>query len=188
MKAAIYVRVSTKGQTYDQQIDPCISMCQQKGWEYDIHKEVESSIKYRPVFEDVKKRARFGEYKAIVVFRMDRAWRSSRQFIMDFDELDGRGIQVVSVMENIDTSTTMGKFVRDIIVRLAELEREMISEATRERLEAKKNLIKKQGYYVTRDGEKRTSLGRPKGSKDKTKGARPKSGYQQAWVKRRKRK
>jgi len=174
MKAAIYCRVSTRGQSYEQQVDPCIKMCQLKGWEYDIHTEIESSVKYRPVFEEVKKRARFGEYKAIVVFRLDRAWRSSRQFIMDFDDLNARGVTIVSVMEGIDPTTTMGEFVAKVFVALAELERKLISEATKQRLQALKNQGKK--------------LGRPKGSKDKVKGARPKSGYQQAWVKRRKKK
>ena len=49
----------------------------------------------------------------------------------------------------------------DIIVRLAQLERESISEATKQRLQALKNMGKK--------------LGRPKGSKDT--GSRKKSGY-----------
>jgi DNA invertase Pin-like site-specific DNA recombinase len=174
MKAAIYVRVSTKEQSYEQQVEPCVKMCQLKGWEYDIFKEVESSIKYREVFEDVKKRARLGEYQAIVVFRLDRAWRSSRMFIMDFDDLNARGVKIVSVMEGIDPTTTMGEFVAKVFVSLAELERKLISEATKQRLEALRNLGVK--------------LGRPKGSKDKVQKARPKSGYQQAWVKRRKNK
>lgn len=174
MKASIYVRVSTRGQNYEQQVDPCIQTCKLKEWDYDIHKEVESSIKYRPVFEEVKLRARKGEYKAIVVFRLDRAWRSSRQFIMDFDDLNARGVAIVSVMEGIDPTTTMGEFVAKVFVALAELERKLISDATKQRLEALKNLGVK--------------LGRPKGSKDKIKGRRPKSGYQQAWIKRRKKK
>lgn len=166
MKAAIYCRVSTEGQSYQQQVEPCIQMCKLKGWEYDIHSEVESSVKYRPVFEEVKKRARFGEYKAIVVWALDRAWRDSRMFIMDFDDLNARGVKIVSVMEGIDPTTTMGEFIAKVFIALAELERKLISERTKERLTALRNLG--------------VTLGRPKGSKDK--GKRKKSGYYNRWA------
>ncbi|MFA5102488.1 MAG: recombinase family protein [Candidatus Thermoplasmatota archaeon] len=188
MKSAIYVRVSTEGQSYEQQVDPCISLCENKGWDYDIYTEVASSVSFREVFEEVKRRARTGEYKTIVVFRLDRAWRNVRQFIMDFDELTGRGVSIVSVMENIDPTTTMGEFVAKVFVALAELERKLISEATKQRLEAKKRLIEKQGFYITKDGTKSTALGRPKGAKDKIRGARPKGGYYRGWEKRKRRK
>jgi len=101
----------------------------------------------------VLRRARNREFQSIVVFRLDRAWRSSRQFIMDFDNLQAKGIPVVSVMEGLDPTTPLGKAMMTILVALAELERTNISEATKQRLQALKNMGKK--------------LGRPKGKKDK---------------------
>lgn len=155
MNVAIYVRVSTDLQSYNQQIVPCVKFCELKGWTYSVFKEVGSSVKHRPVFEDIKKQARDGAFKAIIVFRLDRAWRSSRQFIMDFDNLSSVGVKVISVMEGIDPTTTMGEFVATVFVALAQLERKMISEATKQRLTALKNMGVK--------------LGRPQGSKDKKK-------------------
>jgi DNA invertase Pin-like site-specific DNA recombinase len=80
---------------------------------------------------------------------------------MDFDNLQNKGINVISVMEGLDCTTPMGKAMMSILVALAELERTNISIATKQRLQALKNLGK--------------TLGRPKGSKD-TK-IRRKSGY-----------
>ncbi len=167
MKTGIYVRISTELQSYEQQIEPCINYCKLKNWEYQIFKEIGSSVKHRPVFEELKKKSREGEFKAIVVFRLDRALRSSRQFIMDFDNLKARGINIISVMEGIGPTTTMGEFISTVFVALAQLERKLISEATKQRLQALSNMGK--------------TLGRPKGSKDNKK--RKKSGYYQRWSK-----
>jgi len=162
MKVAVYVRVSTGDQSYDQQIDSCVKFCELKGWsEYEIFKEVESSTKQRPVLLDMLRKLRNGNYNTLVVFRLDRAWRSSRQFIMDFDNLSSRGVNVISVMEGLDPTTPIGKAMMTILVALAELERENISLATKQRLQALKNLGK--------------PVGRPVGSKDKKK--RKTTGY-----------
>lgn len=80
---------------------------------------------------------------------------------MDFDSLSSRGVNVISVSEGLDPTTPIGKAMMTILVALAELERTNISEATKQRLQALKNMGKK--------------LGRPKGSKDKNK--RRTSGY-----------
>lgn len=164
MKVAIYARVSTDRQDYEQQVSSCKKYCEVKGWnvkDVDVYKEKQSSTKARPVWDEVLRFARKGKYQVIIVYRLDRAWRSSRQFIMDFDNLSARGCSVISVMEGLDPTTAIGRAMMTILVALAELERENISEATKQRLQALKNLGK--------------TLGRPKGSKDKSK--RSNTGY-----------
>jgi len=162
MKVAIYCRVSTDEQELKQQIETCKKYCEMKGWnDYEIFTETQSSIKERPVFSGVLARCRHGSFGILVVFRLDRAWRNSRAFIMDFDSLSGVGVNVISVCEGLDPTTPMGKCMMTILVALAELERTNISVATKQRMNALKNLGK--------------TLGRPKGSKDS--GPRRKSGY-----------
>ena len=169
MNVAVYIRVSTKDQTYNQQIEPCLNFCKMKGWnKVDIFKEVESSVKVRPVFEELLRQARAGKYQNIVVWRIDRAWRKSYQFIMDFENLLNRGINVCSVTEGFDPTTPMGKAMMTVIVALAELERTNISIATKQRLE----ILKKQKH-----------LGRPFGSKDTVK--RSSDGYKKRWSRQR---
>ena len=162
MRVAIYARVSTGKQELEQQIDACRKYCEIKGWnDYEVFTEVESTRKERPVLASCLRELRNNRYSALVVFRLDRAWRSSRQFIMDFDSLSCRGVNIVSVMEGLDPTTPLGKAMMTILVALAELERENISLATKQRLRALQNLGK--------------PLGRPKGSKDR--GKRKTAGY-----------
>jgi len=162
MKVAIYARVSTEDQDYSQQVESCKKYCEIKGWNnYDMFREVQSTRKDRPVLSKVLKSCREGKYQNLLVFRLDRAWRSSRQFIMDFDGLVARGCNVISVQEGLDPTTPIGKAMMTILVALAELERENISLATKQRLASLKALGKK--------------LGRPKGSGDLN--PRKKTGY-----------
>jgi DNA invertase Pin-like site-specific DNA recombinase len=163
MRAAIYARVSTDKQELKQQVDTDVKFCEMKGWEYEVFVEQKSSTKERPVLREVLRQCTQKKFDVVVVFRIDRGWRSSRQFIMDFDSLANFGIYIISVMEGLDPTTPMGKAMMTILVALAELERVNISIATKQRLGALKRLGK--------------TLGRPKGSKDKPGHVRPKSGY-----------
>ena len=169
MKVAIYCRVSTAGQELEQQIDSCKRFCDYKQFQYTIFQDVGSGKNMnRKEFLDMLSRIRAREFEGLVVFRFDRIGRNAREVVTLFEEFETKGIQVFSLNENIDTTTPSGKAVRDIIIRLAQLERENIAEATRQRLQALKNLGKK--------------LGRPSGSKDK--GNRKKEGYKERWKKR----
>lgn len=169
MKAAIYARVSTTEQDYEQQVNACVKYCEIKGWVYEIFTEKQSSTKERPIFQSVLKKCRNHYFSILIVFRLDRAWRSSRQFIMDFDSLSVQGCNVISVMEGLDPTTPIGKAMMTILVALAELERENISMATTQRLHALQALGK--------------TLGRPMGSKDKRK--RKTDGYHERYNKKR---
>jgi len=168
MKVAIYVRVSTNNQEMEQQIKACENFCEYKQMDYEVFAEIGSGKNFkRTKFLEMLERVRKREFSGIVVFRFDRLGRNAREVVTLFEEFETKGIQVFSLNENIDTSTPIGKAIRDIIIRLAQLERENISEATKQRLQALKNLGKK--------------LGRPKGSKDKTK--RDKTKYKERWKK-----
>jgi DNA invertase Pin-like site-specific DNA recombinase len=80
-----------------------------------------------------------------VVFRLDRLGRNSRELALLIDELEGKGIKVLSVNEQFDTSTAIGRAMREIICVFAQLEREQIGEATKQRLAAVKAMGKKLG-------------------------------------------
>ena len=119
----------------------------------------------RPQFLDMLDRLRKREFNGLVVFRFDRIGRNAREVVTLFEEFETKGIEVFSLNENIDTSSPIGKAIRDIIIRLAQLERENIASATKQRLQALKNMGKK--------------LGRPSGSKDKK--TRKIEGYKARW-------
>ena len=166
MKVAIYCRVSTDQQELKQQVESCKKWCEYKGYEYELFSEVGSGKSFKRVkFLEMLDRVRRFDFMGIVVFRFDRLGRNAREVVTLFEEFENKGIKIFSLNENIDTSTPAGRMVRDIIIRLAQLERENISAATKQRLQALKNMG--------------VTLGRPKGSKDKNN--RKKEGYKARW-------
>jgi len=84
-------------------------------------------------------------YDGVVVFRLDRLGRNSRELSLLVDELENKGVKVISVHDNFDTSTPMGRAMRELIYIFAQLEREQIGEATKQRLAALKAHGKKLG-------------------------------------------
>ncbi|OLD91742.1 hypothetical protein AUG86_00340 [Euryarchaeota archaeon 13_1_20CM_4_64_14] len=68
------------------------------------------------------------EWDALLVIKMDRIHRNSRNFMEMMENLQEWGKDFVSASESLDTSTAMGRFVMDIIQRIAQLESEQIGE------------------------------------------------------------
>jgi DNA invertase Pin-like site-specific DNA recombinase len=124
-----YVRVSTKEQNSDLQIDAMKKAGVEKFFE-----EKMSSIKERPQLDAMLEFAREGD--TIVVWKFDRIARSSKHFITMIEELKERKIKFISLTEAIDTSTPYGNFFLQLIGAFAELERNIIIERTNAGLKA----------------------------------------------------
>ena len=78
------------------------------------------------------------EGDTLVVWRLDRLARSTRQLIETVEDLGGRGIGFRSLTEAIDTTTPGGRLVFHVFGALAEFERSLIVERTRAGLDAAK--------------------------------------------------
>lgn len=160
-KSAIYCRVSTIKQTTENQKVRLLQYGIDHNLKFDLFDEVESSRKTRPVKQELLRKVRSGEYKEVIVYKLDRWARSSTELILEIQELMNKGIRFVSLSDNLDFSTSSGRLHFQILAAFAEFERSLISERTKEGLAR----TKLQG----------TKLGRPFGAKDSKK--RPKSGY-----------
>lgn len=64
----------------------------------------------------------------LCVWKLDRFSRSLRDLLNQLADLEERGISFVSLTQNLDTSTPMGRMTIQIIGAFAEFEREMIRE------------------------------------------------------------
>jgi len=134
LKAALYTRVSTEDQakegfSLDSQVERLRSYCSARGW--IVHKEYVDdgySGRYirRPAYIELMEEIE--NWDVLLVLKMDRIHRNSRHFMGMMDELRRRGKEFVSMTESLDTSTAMGRFVVDIIQRIAQLESEQIGE------------------------------------------------------------
>lgn len=145
MKVAIYTRVSTEKQELDNQIDLCRKYCESKGWEiYKIYSDTISGIKEsRPSFNELLEDMRYYKFRTIVITKLDRIGRSLKHLLSLFDEFKDKGVEVVAITQNIDTTTSAGKLQMQIIGAFAEFERNLISERTKEGLKYAKNVGKR---------------------------------------------
>lgn len=133
-RVAVYVRVSTEDQakegfSLDAQKDRLRSYCKARGWdiasEYMDDGQSGRDIK-RPAYQRMLEER--DQWDTILVVKMDRIHRNSRNFMEMMDNLRIWEKEFSSVQESLDTSTAMGRFVVDIIQRIAQLESEQIGE------------------------------------------------------------
>jgi DNA invertase Pin-like site-specific DNA recombinase len=125
-----YARVSTIDQSLDLQLDALENAGCEK-----IYEEKLSGMKDdRPQLQELLKYAREGD--VLVVYKLDRLGRSTKRLIEWSEELQDRGIELVSIRDSIDTTTAVGKAMFKMLAVLAEMERDLISERTRAGLES----------------------------------------------------
>jgi site-specific DNA recombinase len=82
----------------------------------------------RPLFQEALARCEAGETGGIVVARLDRFARSAVDALESIKRLNEAGARLVSVEDNFDGSTPMGRFAIGILTLIAELELERIKE------------------------------------------------------------
>jgi DNA invertase Pin-like site-specific DNA recombinase len=129
-----YARVSTDDQDMLMQIE-ALKAAGVK--EENIYKEQISRMKKeRQELKRMSEYARKGD--EIIVFKVDRISRSLKHLEELVEDFEKRGIEFISIREKIDTSSAMGKFFFRMMGAIAELERDIISERTKEQLATKK--------------------------------------------------
>ena len=134
---ALYLRVSSEeqkkeGLSLDAQKNKLEQYCDFKGWLVNkIYKDEgisASSIKKRKSFQEMLMDSKKKQFSAILITKFDRAFRNVKEALITLDELKELGVDFVSISEDIDTTTAMGKFFFVIISAFAELERQMTSD------------------------------------------------------------
>lgn len=129
-----YARVSTVGQNLSSQEDAINRYAAELGEECRIYSEKESSRNKRPQLEQALDNLRKGD--TLVVYKLDRLARSTKELFEITERLTEMGVQFVSLNDSIDTSTAVGKAMFGMLAIFAEFEREMIRERTVAGLEA----------------------------------------------------
>jgi site-specific DNA recombinase len=138
--AAIYSRKSKftgKGESIINQIELCKREGNHLGIEQFIIYEDEGfsgkNIK-RPQFQKMLNDAKEKKFHVLICYRLDRISRNISDFTSLINELDGLHISFISVNEQFDTSTPMGRAMMYIASVFAQLERETIGERVRDNM------------------------------------------------------
>ena len=125
-----YARVSTIDQNLDLQLDALTKAgCERIYQEHASGKNTD-----RPELERMLDALREGD--EVVVFKLDRISRSVQDLESLSREFQELGVQFISLSEQIDTSTAMGKFFFHVMSAISELERDIIVERTKAGLAA----------------------------------------------------
>ena len=125
-----YARVSTTDQNLSRQID----MLNQYGVDKLYTEKMSGTKRDRP--ELSKLLAHMDEGDTVVIESLSRLGRSTKDLIELVELFQKRGVQLVSLKESIDTNTSTGKLLFTILSALAQFERDVIADRTREGLNA----------------------------------------------------
>jgi site-specific DNA recombinase len=74
----------------------------------------------------------------VVVYKIDRLTRSLADFAKIVEILDARGASFVSVTQQFNTTTSMGRLTLNVLLSFAQFEREVIGERIRDKIAASK--------------------------------------------------
>lgn len=121
-----YARVSTRDQNLDLQIDALKKAgCADT---YIYKEEISGASRERPELKKVLEHLRADD--VVVVWKLDRLGRSLADLVHLVNEIQGKGADLHSLHDNIDTTTPQGKLTFHIFAAIAEFEREIIRERT----------------------------------------------------------
>ena len=169
MKTTIgYIRVSTKEQSRD---GVSLDMQEERIKDYCKTHNLElvrivrdagisaKSITARPNFKAAISSVLNGEADSLCLWKIDRGFRNTVDAILTEGELKKKKRSLISVSEDINTSTALGEFSFSLWASLATMERKQIGERTKSALQLKKSRSERvgqipYGYRLTSDGLK----------------------------------
>ena len=130
-----YARVSTEQQNLDRQLD----MLQKYGVDFIYNEKMTGTKRNRPELEKLLERLTEGD--TVVVESLSRLGRSTKDLIWLMETFNSKGVNLVSLKESIDTTTSTGKLLFTLMSAIAQFERDVIADRTREGLSKKKVFI-----------------------------------------------
>ncbi|MBF8983012.1 recombinase family protein [Lutibacter sp. B2] len=141
MKAAIYSRKSKftgKGDSVENQVQMCKEYGKMHGitCDYIVYEDegFSGSTTNRPKFQEMIHDAMSKKFDVLICYRLDRISRNIADFARLIEELQEYSIDFISIREQFDTSTPMGRAMMNIAAVFAQLERETIAERIRDNM------------------------------------------------------
>lgn len=137
-----YVRVSTAEQNEERQLE-ALERFNIERW---YTEKVSGKNTNRPKLQEMLDFVREGD--TVYVHDLSRLARSTKDLLSIVEQLDAKGVQLVSNKEAIDTQTAAGKLMLTMIGAIAEFERQNLLERQREGIEIAKRAGKYRGGHI----------------------------------------
>ncbi|MFA5745712.1 MAG: recombinase family protein [Candidatus Paceibacterota bacterium] len=131
-----YVRVSTRSQNYDLQVEGIQAFCKMR--EYNLVKVFADKAtgkdmdreQYQKMIEMLIDLKNPQSIDAVVVTKLDRVGRNVNDLVGFVKKLETNHIDFATTLESVDTTTSQGRLFFHFIAAIAEYERELINERT----------------------------------------------------------
>jgi DNA invertase Pin-like site-specific DNA recombinase len=92
----------------------------------------------RPALQQLLAEIREGQVDVVVVYKIDRLTRSLSDFAKIVEIFDAKGVSFVSVTQQFNTTTSMGRLTLNVLLSFAQFEREVTGERIRDKIAASK--------------------------------------------------
>lgn len=125
-----YARVSTQDQNLERQLDNLTAA----GCERIFNEKMTGTKSSRPELQTMLLTLRKGD--TLIVDSFSRLSRSTKDLLAMVEKLTEIGVHLVSLKENLDTTTATGKMMLTMLSALSQFERDLIAERTRDGLKA----------------------------------------------------
>ncbi|NOW84316.1 site-specific DNA recombinase [Clostridium beijerinckii] len=140
-KVAIYSRKSKfteEGESIENQINMCINYIKNilNIDDYEIYEDegFSGGNTNRPKFQKLMKDVKKNKFTHLICYRLDRISRNVADFTNTLEILNKYNISFISIKEQFDTSTAMGRAMMNVSATFAQLERETIAERIKDNL------------------------------------------------------
>ena len=149
-RAACYCRVSTlaHGQDIENQLTPIREFAKLRGFELEsVYKDegISGATERRKGLDMLLVDAKRGRFKHLIVMEISRLARDVRHLLNTLYELDRLGVQVISIREGIEFSSTMGRAMVGLLGILMDVDRQLLSERIKSALHTKKLIAQQTG-------------------------------------------
>ncbi len=156
-RVAFYARVSTDGQSVENQLEELREVADRHGWQVvatfaDRGISGAKGREGRPQFDNLSKAIALRDVDMVAAWSVDRLGRSLQHLVPFLSELQAKGVDLFLLRQGLDTSTPSGRAMFQMLGVFAEFEAAMI----RERVRAGVARAKRKG---TKSGR---PIGRPK--------------------------
>lgn len=135
-RVALYVRVSTDGQTVQNQLGELRQVADRHGWEI-VQTYADEGIsgtkgrEGRPQFDRLLKAIACREVDMVAAWSVDRLGRSLRDLVSLLSDLQAKGVDLFLLQQGLDTSTPSGRAMFQMLGVFSEFEAAMIRERVR---------------------------------------------------------
>ena len=144
LNCAIYTRVSTDNQAevefnscqaQEEKIKSFINS-QENLFVFKVYSDAgfSGASLERPALVEMLRDIQENKINVVIVYKIDRLTRSPKDFYALIEIFENYKVDFISITERFDTSTPSGRLLRNIMLTFAQLERELTSERTKDKL------------------------------------------------------